>query len=76
MKTKEVKELPDKTVVDLKKMLDELQMSFATTKLDLKLGRSKNTAKLKEIKRDIARVMTVLNQKEKEEATSTAASNI
>lgn len=66
MKTKEVKELPNKTVVDLKKMLDELQMSVATTKLDLKLGRSKNTAILKEIKRDIARVMTVLKQKEGE----------
>ncbi len=66
MKTKEVKELPNKTNADLTKMLDELHSSFAKNKLDLKLGRSKNTAVLKDIKRDIARVMTVLKKKEGE----------
>jgi ribosomal protein L29 len=67
MKTKEVKELVNKTNADLKKMLSDLHMQFAKTKLDLKLGRSKNTAQLKEIKRDIARVMTVLTMQAKEE---------
>ena len=66
MKTKEVKELPNKTVADLKKMLNDLHMDDAKLRLDLKLGRDKNTGRLKEIKKDIARVMTVLNIKKGE----------
>ncbi|HRN96686.1 MAG TPA: 50S ribosomal protein L29 [Candidatus Levybacteria bacterium] len=70
MKSKEIKELPNKTNADLKKMLRELHLDIAKTRLDLKLGRSKNTAVLKEMKRDIARVMTVMNLQEKGEQVS------
>ncbi len=66
MKTKDVKELPNKTVADLKKMLNDLHMDDAKLRLDLKLGRDKNTGRLKEIKKDIARVMTVLRIKKGE----------
>lgn len=66
MKLKEVKELTNKTTADLKKMLNELHMEISKTEVDLKLGRTKNTGVLKEKKRDIARVMTVLNQKKGE----------
>jgi large subunit ribosomal protein L29 len=67
MKTKEVKELVNKTSADLKKMLSDLHMDIVKVKLDLQLGRSKNTAQLKEMKRDIARIMTILTMKAKEE---------
>jgi ribosomal protein L29 len=67
MKTKEIKELVSKTTADLNKQLRELHSDFASTRLDLQMGKSKNTAILKGIKKDIARVMTVLNQKVKEE---------
>lgn len=66
MKTKEVKELTNKTKEELNKKLEELHSSLAKNKLDLKLGRSNNSAVLKEIKRDIARVLTVLKLKEGE----------
>lgn len=66
MKSKEVKELTNKTKADLKKMLDEMHLDLSRQKMDLKLGKGKNTAVLKEIKRDIARVLTVLKQKEVE----------
>jgi large subunit ribosomal protein L29 len=67
MKTKEIKELVNKTNADLKKMLNDLHMDIAKVKMDLRLGRSKNTAQLKEMKRDIARIMTILTMKAKEE---------
>lgn len=70
MKTKEVKELTTKTKEELNKKLEELHSSLATNKLDLKLGRSNNSAVLKEIKRDIARVLTVLNLKREEDVSS------
>ncbi len=61
-----MKELTNKTKADLKKMLDEMHLDLSRQKMDLKLGKGKNTAVLKEIKRDIARVLTVLKQKEVE----------
>jgi ribosomal protein L29 len=68
MKSKEVKELVNKTTVDLKKSLDELQKKFADSRHEIHMGKSNKSAQMKEIKRDIARVMTVLTLKKKEEA--------
>jgi large subunit ribosomal protein L29 len=72
MKLKEVKELSNKTNADLKKMLNDLHANIAKVKMDLKLGRDKNTGQLKEMKRDVARVMTVLNMKKGEEQVTNA----
>ena len=68
MKTKEIKDLVNKTALDLKKMLDELQKKYADSRHELHMGKSNKTGQMKEIQRDIARVMTVLQTKKREEA--------
>lgn len=67
MKANEVKELGNKTKGDLKKSLAELESKFADTRLEVQMGKHKNTALLKEMKRDMARIQTVLNQKKEVE---------
>lgn len=70
MKTKELKELRGKGHDDLEKLLDErcselldLRFSHATGALD-------NPARLGKVKRDIARIRTVLNERPRAGATS------
>ncbi len=64
MKTRDIKELHSKTPEDLKKMLMDLKLEMAKLNLDLNLNKNKNINILKTKKRDVARILTVLTEKE------------
>lgn len=63
MKKKQVVELRQKTDHELKKMIDEKKKELAKVKLDLSLAKSKNTAVVKTLKKEIAQVLTVIHMK-------------
>ena len=61
MKTAEIRKLPaaelEKRVTDLKKDLFQLRLQHATNQLE-------NPLKIAEVKRDIARIKTIMREKE------------
>lgn len=61
MKASELKEL---TVVELNEKLDDLKKELFNLRFQLAVNQLENTARLKSVKRDIARVKTVLREQE------------
>ncbi len=47
---------------DLKKLLKEKKEKFKEVKFNLSSGRVKNTKEAQKIKKDIARILTILNE--------------
>ena len=64
MKKKDFESLKEKNIDDLKIMVSnkkkEISLLFAKTKA----GQEKNTSKMRNIKRDIARILTLMTEKE------------
>ncbi|OGM10596.1 50S ribosomal protein L29 [Candidatus Woesebacteria bacterium RBG_16_36_11] len=64
MKKKDFESLKEKNISDLKKMVfdkkKETSLLFAKTKA----GQEKNTSKMRNIKREIARILTLITEKE------------
>ena len=60
-----IKELQNKNESELKKDLFDLQEELRTVRFNLSYGHVGNVAKIKKIKKDIARVLTVLNNSNK-----------
>jgi len=58
------KELAEKTEKQLNKILLDTKKDLEKYTLDVYKGKEKNTAKVKAMKRDIARILTVLKNKE------------
>ena len=58
----EVIELRKKSPSELKKELEESCKAFLSHRMQLSMQQSNNTAKLKELKRSIARVRTILRE--------------
>lgn len=71
MKKEQKKELRAKTTDELIKDLRDLRAEVAKMKIEMKTGKITNTNALYRKKKDIARVLTYLNEK-KEEAKITA----
>ena len=65
MKRNDIKALHQKTVAELEKMLTELNLSLAAKRLMKKAGRLENTSELKTLSDDIARVKTIITEKNK-----------
>ncbi len=65
MKKKEFQELKNKPVAELNKMMSEFKERLWNVKNDLIRGKVKNIQEVKTIKKDIARIMTVVNQEHK-----------
>ena len=63
MKFKEVKELHNKEFGELHKMAEDLKAKIGDFTLSMSLGKEKNVAFKKEIKRDLARVMSIMHGK-------------
>ena len=57
------KELRDMTCEDLNKKLAELKEELFNLRFQLAINQLENTNRISEVKRDIARVMTVQNEK-------------
>lgn len=57
--------LQDKDVSQLNKMLSERREHARQLHFDMHIGSVKNTQELKTVKREIARIMTAISQKQK-----------
>jgi len=57
-------ELRDKSVDDLKKQSQELSQELFNLRFQMHTGHLENSARISQIKKDIARVNTVLRQKQ------------
>jgi ribosomal protein L29 len=72
MKRNDIKELQTKDQSELKTLLKEKRESLFTSQLDHSLGKLTNTASLRMLKDDIARILTVLELKKEETHGKTA----
>lgn len=64
MKTNEIKALHDKDQAELKKELNILMKDLAGMRLLAEAGKLDSPAKLKNLRKDAARIKTVLREKE------------
>ena len=64
MKKKEYQDLKIKAYQDLNKLLKDKRLEFRKTKVDLKVSREKNLKKVKNLRRDIAQILTIIREKE------------
>jgi len=60
------KELRQKTIKDLRRLERELREKLRELRFDLASGKVKNVREIREIKKDIARILTVIREKEKQ----------
>ncbi|MEX2054304.1 MAG: 50S ribosomal protein L29 [Candidatus Colwellbacteria bacterium] len=66
MKKSDIQKLTKKTVADLQKDLQGAREELRTLRFDLATGKVKNIAKIHQVKKRIARIMTFVNQKQQE----------
>lgn len=57
------KELRQKTEKEMKQMLQTLREKARQLRFDLSSGKVKNVKELREVKKDIAKILTILNEK-------------
>lgn len=57
------KELRQKSKPELEKLLRDLREKLRQLKFDLAAGKLKNVREIREVKRDIARILTLLKEK-------------
>lgn len=72
MKRQEVKQLHNKTQGELKVLLTDLGSTLFKARMEFTQNKLKNLRKLRELRWDIARILTVINLKEKEEKKKNA----
>jgi len=63
MKKNELKAVRTKSSAELAKMLDDKTADLEKVRLDLVSGKEKNLKKAKNLKKEIAQVLTVINEK-------------
>jgi len=63
MKKRDFEEFKTKSLSDLMKKIGGLEKEKNDTLIKLRMGKEKNVHSLKQIKRDIAKVKTILNAK-------------
>jgi len=59
------KELRSKTKEELQQLLREKRERLQRLRFDLASGRVKNVKEVREVKKDIARILTILHEKQK-----------
>ena len=64
MKSQDIKALQQKSQTELKKDLAQLMQDLAGMRLAAKVGKLDSPAKLKNLRKDIARLKTVIRNKE------------
>ncbi|MGC9049189.1 MAG: 50S ribosomal protein L29 [Patescibacteria group bacterium] len=58
-----ISELRNKSEDELKRLLTELREGLRQTRFDIQLKQSKNVREIRKIKKDIAKILTLLNEK-------------
>lgn len=64
MKRNDITALHEKTVAELHKQLNEIQKNLATARLQKSVGKLQKPSEIQVLRNDIARVKTVLRNKE------------
>ncbi|HEX8932039.1 MAG TPA: 50S ribosomal protein L29 [Patescibacteria group bacterium] len=64
MKTKEIKDLQTKTMVELKKLLKDAATNLVTLKLDHQQSKLSNTRSIFNVRKQIAIIKTIMKVKE------------
>lgn len=64
MKKKDFKDLKEKSIKDLKKMVFEKKSEVGKKSMETLSGKEKNPKLVRNLKRDIARIMTLISEKE------------
>lgn len=62
MKRNDISELKNKPKEELMKMLNDVRTKLREANFDLEAGKLKNVKSLKVLKKDIARILTFINQ--------------
>ncbi len=65
MKTREIQELKNRALGELEKLVIDKEESLRKLKYDLVAGKLKKVSSIRELKKDIARIKTFINMKEK-----------
>ncbi|MBI2074391.1 MAG: 50S ribosomal protein L29 [Candidatus Levybacteria bacterium] len=66
MKTKVKKELHTKTIEELKSLVNQTREELSNLKLEKVRKKLKNTSSILQKRKDMARILTILNEKEAE----------
>lgn len=69
MKRNDIKALADKSVAELNKQLQELQLQVAKARLEKSVGKLENLRLVSSLSDDVARIKTVLREKQLAEET-------
>jgi large subunit ribosomal protein L29 len=64
MKTREIRELKNAPLAELQKLLRENRERLRLLRFDLAAGKVKNVGELRELRKDIARLMTFIKLRE------------
>lgn len=62
-KTEKIKELRGLQIEELEHRNSDLKRELLNLRFQVKTGQLKNVARIKEVKQDIARIQTILNEK-------------
>lgn len=76
MKTKEKKDLFNKTVPELKLLLKETRDSLFTFRMEHSKKKLKNTRSIFQKRKDIAKILTVIREKEFEDKNSSIVEKV
>ncbi|BBG24395.1 50S ribosomal protein L29 [Sulfuracidifex tepidarius] len=68
--TLKAKEIEKMEIEEIDKKINELQMELLKLRLQSKIGTLKNTASIRNTKKDIARLLTIKIRKEREKPSS------
>ena len=72
MKAKELEELRKKDVDDLREMLDARRTEVMTLRFSHATGALENSAKLGRARRDVARILTIIDERSSNKSGTTA----
>lgn len=64
MKKKDLSELRNKDVGELKKKSEKLRLEIVKAKADLTASKEKNLKKVKNLRRDLAQILTLIREKQ------------
>lgn len=67
MKKKDLTKAREKSIPELAKIVSELRLKRAQARGNVVAGKEKNIKTSKNIKKDVAQLLTIINQKQKEE---------
>jgi len=60
-------ELRQKNLAELQRLLEEKRKQLLQLKFDLAKGKLKNTAQIGQVKKEVARILTIINENKKRE---------